>query len=528
MTDEPRHPVLDRYCDVAVIGGSAAGLAAALQLARQRRSVVVVDDGTPRNTPAEHTHGYLGREGTPPAQLVAIGREEVRGYGGEVLAGRVLAVHPRDGDRFRLDLTGGHGLLTRRVLAATGLADELPGIEGLAERWGRDVVHCPFCHGYEVRDQRLVQIVDHPTGLQQTPLWRHLTDRLTLLLHDAAGITESALAPLIAAGVPVVHQEARRILGDPGEALGGVELADGSVLAADAVVLGSRFRARAETLAYAGVATSTHPTGLGDVVEVDQSGETSVPGIFAAGNLTDPGMQVLPAAAHGSRVGAMIAFALAGEDLHAGGRTDATVTDWDQRYGTGDRVWSRNPNGTLVSEVAGLVPGRALDVGAGEGADALWLAEQGWDVTACDISGNALARLGAEAEHRGLAVRCLRADVNDADALGADAYGLVSLQYGSFHRSPDGRGLRSLLGAVAPGGTLIVVGHDLGPLQAPIDVSTQTRMYDPEAYVGIEQIAATLRDTAGWRIEANETRPRPLGAVSTHHVADVVLRATRR
>jgi thioredoxin reductase len=101
-----------RRCDVAVIGGSAAGLAGALQLVRQRRSVIVIDDGTPRNAPAEHMHSYLGREGAPPAELRAIGRGEVRSYGGEVLSGRVLDVR-RDGERFRVELSGGGALLAR-------------------------------------------------------------------------------------------------------------------------------------------------------------------------------------------------------------------------------------------------------------------------------------------------------------------------------------------------------------------------------------------------------------------------------
>ena len=135
MSDH-RPPTIERHCDVAVIGGSAAGLAAALQLARQRRSVIVVDAGDPRNAPAAHMHGYLGHEGLPPLELTAIGREEVRSYGGEILAGRASGVTRTDGDRFRVDLVGGHCIVARRVLAATGLSDELPDIDGVAEHWG--------------------------------------------------------------------------------------------------------------------------------------------------------------------------------------------------------------------------------------------------------------------------------------------------------------------------------------------------------------------------------------------------------
>ncbi|BBB02063.1 putative oxidoreductase [Actinacidiphila reveromycinica] len=528
-TGHPQYPVLERHCDVAVIGGSAAGLAAALQLARQRRGVVVVDDGTPRNAPAAHMHGYLGHEGATPGELTGIGRAEVRAHGGEVLTGRVVGVHRRDDGRFRLDLTGGHTLVARRVLAATGLSDELPPIDGVAEQWGRGVVHCPFCHGFEVRDQRLVQIVTHPLGLHPTPLFRHLTDRLTVVLHDPTGLDDDAVEALAASGVPVERSEVVRVLTGPDGEVSGVELAGGRVLEADAVVVGPRFRARAEVLAGVGLAAAPHPTGAGDALTVDPRGETSVPGVYAAGNLTDPSAQVLPSAARGSQVGAMIAFDLAEEDLRAAARHSGEEADWDQRYGGPDRTWSGNPNGTLVREATELTPGRALDVGTGEGADALWLAEHGWKVTATDISGNALARVRTEAERRGLSVTLVRSDANDPAPFGTDTFDLVSLQYGSFKRTPDQRGLRSLLAAVAPGGTLLVVHHDLTPLHDPVDVAAQTRMYDPQAFVGLDEVAAALTaDPDAWHVETHETRPRPAGAASPHHVSDVVLRATRR
>ncbi len=525
---QPVRPATERHCDVAVIGGSAAGLAAALQLARQRRAVIVVDDNTPRNAAATHTHGYLGREGAQPAELVAIGRDEVRSYGGEVLSGRVLAVHRRDDGLFRVALTGGHSLHARRVLAASGIADELPEVDGLAEHWGDGVIHCAFCHGFEHRDRRLVQLVTHPSGRHATPLLRHLTERLTVVLHNPDGLAEQSTEELTQAGIPVVREQARRILTGPDGAVAGVELADGRTLDADVVLVGPRFHARADTLATVGLTPAPHHTGLGTVVEVDERGATTAPGLFAAGNLTDPSMQALQAAAHGSRVGAMIAIDLAEEDLTAGDRPSGQEIDWDRRYAGKDQMWSSNPNGSLVAEAANLPPGRALDVGAGEGADALWLAEQGWQVTACDIASTALARLADEAGRRGLAVRCLRTDATDADAFHPDTYDLVCLQYGSFHRTPDRRGLRNLLGAVAPGGTLLVVGHDLTPLREPVDVASQTRMWDPNSFVGIEEIVTHLKDSDSWAVEVHELRPRPPGAASSHHVDDVVLRATRK
>jgi SAM-dependent methyltransferase len=257
-------------------------------------------------------------------------------------------------------------------------------------------------------------------------------------------------------------------------------------------------------------------------------GATSVPGLYAAGNVTDPSQQVSQAAANGSRVGAMIAFSLADEDLRAAARPSANEVDWDHRYGDVP-MWSGNPNGTLVNEIRGIPPGRALDVGAGEGADALWLAEQGWDVTASDISQRALDRLDAEASRRGLRVECQRADANALGAYEAKAFDLVSAQYASIPRTADGRGVRNLLDAVAPGGTLLVVSHDLAPMRTPIDTSVHSRVFDPDAYVRVEDIIAAISDSSSWDIEVHESRPRPAGAASaSHHVDDVVLRARHR
>jgi SAM-dependent methyltransferase len=252
-----------------------------------------------------------------------------------------------------------------------------------------------------------------------------------------------------------------------------------------------------------------------------------VPGLYAAGNVTDPGQQVLHAAANGSRVGAMIAFDLADEDLRAGPRRSGTENDWDRRYG-GEQVWSGNPNGTLVNELHDVAPGRALDVGAGEGGDALWLAEHGWDVTANDISGRALDRVAAAAERRGFSVRCNHADANALGAFGVESFDLVTAQYASIPRSPDGRAVANLLGAVAPGGVLLVVGHDPEPMRSPIDTHSQTRAFDVDAYVRVDDFADALAESAEWQIEIHDTRPRPPGAASAgHHVDDVVLRARR-
>lgn len=522
----PELPPVQRHCEVLVVGGSAAGLAAALQISRQRRSVIVVDAGEPRNAPAAAMHSFLGRDGTPPAELTDAGRDEVRRYGGEVLSGRVVAV-VHDDAGFRAELTGGHSIVARKVVIATGLVDQLPDIDGLAEQWGGGVVHCPFCHGYEVRDRRIVQIVSHPMGMHAAPLFRQLTDRLTIVVHDSEGVDEAQLDALAAAGVEIVTSRAARVVADPDGDVAAVELETGAVLPADAVAVGPRFVVAAEPFGELGLETVPHMTGLGDVIETDDTGATSVSGVWAAGNVTDPAQQVLHAAADGSRIGGLVALSLAHDDLVAGRRPSANEADWNRRYG-GDRVWSGNANGSLLAEVERMTPGSVLDVGAGEGGDAIWLAEHGWSVTASDISTTGLARVAAEAERRGVGVRCLHADANAVDPFGGERFDLVSAHYASIPRTADGRAIGHLIGAVAPGGTLLVVGHDLEPMRRPIDPATTSRVFDPDAYVRVDDIEAAVRDDPEWAIEAYEKRPRsPGAATSSHHVDDIVLRARR-
>ncbi|MGB6059020.1 MAG: bifunctional NAD(P)/FAD-dependent oxidoreductase/class I SAM-dependent methyltransferase [Microthrixaceae bacterium] len=520
---------LERHCDVAIIGGSAAGLAAALQLGRQRRSVIVIDAGEPRNAPASHMHSFLGHEGLPPSELTAIGREEVRSYGGEVISGRAIEVtRAEDGDRFRVQLTGGTTVYARRVLAASGVVDELPDIDGLAEHWGTDVLVCPFCHGYEVRDRRIVQIVTHPMGLHPAMLFRHLSERFTIVLHDGVDADNPEVKTLQRAGVKIIDEKVRRVVSGKDGHVSALEFEDGELMDADAVVITTRFSSGVEIYASLGLTATEHPSGLGDFIATDEMGATSVPGLFAAGNVSNPSLQVLPSAAAGSQVGGMISFSLAAEDLEAAARPSANQADWDHRY-SGEQMWSGNPNGTLVSEVAGLEIGRALDVGAGEGGDAIWLAEQGWKVTASDISQRALDHIDTAARQRGLSIEYLQADANALGAFADARFDLVSAQYASIPRTPDGRGIRNLLDAVAPGGSLLMVSHDLEPMRVAIDPNEHSRAFDPDAYVRVEDVVAVLAGSDDWKIEVHDKRRRPAGAASaSHHVDDVVLRARRR
>ncbi|HEY0618852.1 MAG TPA: FAD-dependent oxidoreductase, partial [Kribbella sp.] len=168
---------MNRY-DVAVIGGGAAGLSAALVLSRARRKVLVVDAGEPRNAPATHMHGYLSRDGIPPAELLATGRNDVKGYGGDIVAGSVTDLVPDGHSGFWVLLPGGQRISARRLLVTTGLRDELPDIPGLRDRWARDVLHCPYCHGHEVRDQQLGVLGGTPGAVRYAQIVRQWTHDL--------------------------------------------------------------------------------------------------------------------------------------------------------------------------------------------------------------------------------------------------------------------------------------------------------------------------------------------------------------
>ncbi len=196
--------------------------------------------------------------------------------------------------------------------------------------------------------------------------------------------------------------------------------------------------------------------------------------------------------------------------------------EWDARYARVGRVWSGRPNGSLVREVEGLEPGRALDVGCGEGADAIWLAERGWQVTALDVSQVALERARQAAEAAGVEVARVPAALVDAD-LPPAAFELVSVHYPALRRTPGDDAVRALLAAVAVGGTLLVVHH------ADVDSEhARARGFDPEEYVSSDDVAAALGE--GWELQVRERRPRdvPESGGGSHHAHDLVLRARRR
>jgi len=285
--------------DVIILGGGAAGLAAATALGRFRRSVLVIDSGEPRNAPADGVHNFLTRDGINPHELQRIGREQAEQYGVTFIDTAVTAV--REG--FAVD--AGNTYSARRLVLATGVSDQLPDIPGLAERWGRDAIHCPYCHGWEVRDRTIGILGTHAMVAHQALMFRELSDRVTVYLDPAITLPEDDLALFAARGIEVVHGTVVS-LSAVDDALSSITLADGSRHAVEALAVASRVSPRADPVAGLGLLPVEHPRGVGTHIPVDEFGATSVRGVWAAGNVSDPMAQVVTSAAQGLMVGAAV------------------------------------------------------------------------------------------------------------------------------------------------------------------------------------------------------------------------------
>jgi len=307
-----QHPALTH--DVAVVGGGAAGLSAAIALARSLRSVVLVDAGNPRNAPAAGAHNVLGREGVAPLELLAAGRQEAEAYGVDIRDDSVHTVN-RGEAGFDLGLRAGESLRVRRMILATGLVDELPDVPGVQELWGRSGLHCPYCHGWEVRGKRIGVLATSPMSVHQALLFRQLSPHVTLLLHTVDDLEAAAWEQLAALDVPVVTGVVDRLRVESGE-LRAVVLASGHEVGVDAVVVAPRFVARGDLYRQLGGEVTDHPMG-GTFIETDPMGRTPVPGVWAAGNTRDLQAMVSAASADGVRAGAAVNADLVAEDAAA-------------------------------------------------------------------------------------------------------------------------------------------------------------------------------------------------------------------
>ncbi|MEU6720290.1 NAD(P)/FAD-dependent oxidoreductase [Nonomuraea sp. NPDC046802] len=310
--------------DVVVIGGGAAGLNGALMLARSRRSVVVVDSGTPRNAPAAAMHGFVVLDGTPPSEILKRGRRQVREYGGRIVFGEVATAEPTapsaDGDlRFTISLTDGRTLTARRVLVATGLRDVLPKVPGLADHWGHSVVHCPYCHGWEVRDEPIGILATGPASVHHAWLFRQLTDDLIYFTRGTE-VDADTRARFAARNIRIIETDVKEVVTEQG-ALAGVRLADGTFVGRRILAVATQTQARAEGLEGLKLPMEDLPDNMGRRFASAMAGATEIPGVWVAGNATDPTAQVGASAAAGALAGSHINALLATADTDAAHKT---------------------------------------------------------------------------------------------------------------------------------------------------------------------------------------------------------------
>ncbi len=294
--------------DVIVIGGGAAGLSAALVLSRARRSVLVIDGGAPRNAPAAHMHGFLSRDGLPPCELLAIGRKEVTGYGATIHDGVVADVAPSGTTGFCVSLAAGDRFVARRLLVATGLRDELPDIPGLRERWARDVLHCPYCHGFEVRDQPLAVIGRSPDTVNYAQIIRQWSEDV-VLVSPAGTVSDTHRAQLTARNIDLVEGDVTRVQ-VKNDRMSGIEMDDGRFVPCAAVFVPPRLTPNNGLLIALGCAIDENGW-----VATGPNGHAGVPGVWVAGNLANPRAQVITAAGEGSAAAIAINADLVDEDV---------------------------------------------------------------------------------------------------------------------------------------------------------------------------------------------------------------------
>ncbi|GGH38124.1 bifunctional NAD(P)/FAD-dependent oxidoreductase/class I SAM-dependent methyltransferase [Microbacterium album] len=512
--------------DVIVAGGGPAGLSAALMLGRSRRRVRVIDAGSPRNRFAAHMHGVLGQEGVPPAELLERGRAEAAAYGVDFADGSVEHVE-RVAHGLRIVTADGREAHTRALIVATGLTDALPDVPGLAERWGLTVLHCPYCHGWEVRDRRLGVLTTSPLGLHQAELVRQWSDDVTVFSADLGPLAPETERRLRARGIVLVPAPVTELVGE-GTSIAAVRLADGSEVSVDAIFTAGAPRPHDGFLAPLDLARSESP--FGSFLAVDAMGKTSDDRIWAVGNVVNPAANVPLSMGAGAFAGAAVNGALVTWDFDAAVRDPAPQAApadfWEERYAGSDRVWSGRVNAVLAAVAGSLPPGRSLDLGCGEGADVIWLAQRGWDATGIDISPTAIRRATAAAQDAGLDGTRARFLTADLAELPADSYDLVTASFlHSPVELPRAEILRRAAERVAPGGHLLITSHAGAPPWAEAPHGHEHRFLTPD-----EELAQLALDADEWDVLAAETRRReataPDGEPAT--LDDVVVLARRR
>ncbi len=490
-------------------------------LGRSRRRVLVIDAGEPRNRFASHMHGVLGNEGVPPSDLIARGRAEASSYGVEFREGAVETVRPIG--RGIVVVADGLGEIPARALVvASGMTDVLPDVPGLAEHWGTKVLHCPYCHGWEVRDSRIGVLTTSPLSIHHAEMLRQWTDDLTVFTAGLGGLSESAESRLLARGITLVPGEVREV-SERDQAL--FVRTDDSAVELDAVFTMGTPRTHESFLDQLRLVRSETP--FGSYLAVDQTGKTSDGRVWAVGNVVNPMLNVPMSIGAGAQVGGAANGALVTEDFDnavaAGTEWPLIAPDgfWEQRYAGLASTWSGRPNQALVDVVSDLAAGSALDVGCGEGGDVIWLAQQGWRTTGIDVAPSAIAR--AEAAARAAGVPADRARFVAADGSSwaiEEEFDLVVTSF--LHGSSGGSRqqiMRRAAAAVAPGGHLLVISHAPMPWMADSGADDSADGHDHEAsshrhshgshfLTPAEEIEALGLDAESWTTRLAESRTR--------------------
>lgn len=296
--------------DCVIIGAGASGLSAAVVLGRARRRTLVIDAGKQSNLPAHGIGGLLGHDGTRPSQFYQRGRDELSQYPSvELLLDEVVSAEAG----FTLKLASGPTERSRTVLLATGMDYELPDLPGIDELWGRSVFHCPFCHGWEARDQPLAVLARSEKAMHSALLLRNWSDDVIVLSDGPCGLTDTDRELLVAAGIGVDEREIGALVAADGE-LVAVEFADGSRLPRAGALVAATMRQRPGPGAQLGAATAAGPRAA-DAIVIDELHRTSVPGLFAAGDVTAKMPQVAAAIASGSMAAMAVMRTLLADDV---------------------------------------------------------------------------------------------------------------------------------------------------------------------------------------------------------------------
>ena len=292
---------MDTTWDCIVVGAGAAGLSAALVLGRARRRTLVIDAGSPSNAVAHGIGGLLGQDGRPPAAFYAEGRDELRAYPTVELRSGEAVGGTRHHGGFQLELADGTKATARRVLLATGMDYRVPDLPGIAERWGGSVFHCPFCHGWEVRDRPLGVLDAGSSGVHRALLLRTWSDDVTLLADGPAGLAPDERAALDAAGVAVDERPVAGLRG-PGDTLEAVVFADGTERPCGGLLVPIRLHQHGALAAQLGVDAAPPNPMAADAVALGSMFATNVPGVFAAGDLgvMPPSVPGAVASGHGA------------------------------------------------------------------------------------------------------------------------------------------------------------------------------------------------------------------------------------